>query len=92
MWRHLRNNPGSNIKIADADIMHFLLELLKAMYGLVDGPLLFQLALLHYLTQIVGMRKSVHDENFLFFTQGWDLFGLMVIHVGDRSSGYRRHE
>ena len=46
VWRHLREEPGSLICVDDLDIMFFAVELLKAIYGLVDGPLLFQLALL----------------------------------------------
>ena len=38
VWRHLREIPESRMKVQDEDIQLFLLKLLKAMYGLVDGP------------------------------------------------------
>lgn len=65
VWRHLRQISGSQIIVTDGNIMWCLLELLKAMYGLVDGPLLFQLALLHFMMNNVNMTCSIHDENYL---------------------------
>ncbi len=55
----------SCIFVVDVDIPLFVLELLKAMYGLVDAPLLFQMALLRFLTEEMGMIQSFHDENYL---------------------------
>ena len=48
IWRHWRNIPQSKIMVLDGDIPIFILKCLKALYGLVDAPLLWQLALLHY--------------------------------------------
>ena len=64
-------------------IGHYNLELLKAIYGLVDGPIMLQLALLHYLTQHCGLYKSVHDNNFLKLTEGWKIVLIVLVHVDD---------
>ena len=56
-WRHLRNIPDSGIWVEDWQIGFYILQLMKAIYGLVDGPIMFQLALLHYLTQTMGLYK-----------------------------------
>ena len=66
-WRHLREIPDSGIYIEDWMIGHYILELLTAIYGLVDGPIMFQLALPHYLTQHCGLYKSVHVDDLLVF-------------------------
>ena len=84
VWRHLRNNPDSPIVVWDVDTFLFCLELLKAMYGFVDGPILFQLALLHFLVNYMGMSKSIHDDNFLYRTMpNEELIAVFVIHVDD---------
>ena len=64
-------------------IGHYILELLKAIYGLVDGPIMFQLALLQYLTQHCGLYKSVHDNNFLTLADGWEIVLIVLVHVDD---------
>ena len=53
------------------------------MYGLVDGPLLFQLALLDYLVSSLKLCRSLHDDNYLYRTHGWDMVCIIVIHVDD---------
>jgi hypothetical protein len=83
VWRHLRDLPNSGIKVEDGDITLFVLRLLKAMYGLVDGPLLFQLALLHFLCTQLRMTRSVHDDNYLFRSDEWSVEAIFVIHVDD---------
>ena len=83
VWRHLRNNAKCSINVSDADILFFCLLLLKAIYGLVDGPLLFQLALLDYLTSELPLVRSLHDENYLYYASGWRLIAVFVIHVDD---------
>ncbi len=42
VWRHLRQIEGSNIHIAQLACIDFVLECLKAMYGLGDAPLAWQ--------------------------------------------------
>lgn len=83
IWRHFREIPGSTIKVDDADIPTKILRCLKALYGLVDGPLLWQLALLHFLKFDLGFEVSRHDENLLFICRhGW-LIAIVTVHVDD---------
>ena len=49
LLRHLANAKGSEISARDDQIDKYILFLLKAIYCLVDGPLLFQLALLFFI-------------------------------------------
>ena len=44
-----------------------VLLLLKAMYGLVDAPLLWQLALTDFITKMLSGYKSKFDDNFFFW-------------------------
>jgi hypothetical protein len=83
VWRHLREINGSMILVGDLDAGIFLLELLKAMYGLVDGPLMFQLALLEFLCDKLLMVRSLHDDNYLYISDGWSLIAVFVVHVDD---------
>ncbi len=83
VWRHLRNIVGSKINVQDVDSCLFILELLKAMYGLVDGPLLFQLALLDFLCNNLHMQRSMHDDNYLYLSYNWTLVAVFVVHVDD---------
>lgn len=83
VWRHLRALGFCTVK--DVDRMLFVLKLLKALYGLVDGPLLFQLAFLDFFVSQLGFRSSLHDENFLFTSckDTWTLVGIIILHVDD---------
>ena len=83
VWRHLRENPKSNISVAECDVCYFVLRLLKAMYGLVDGPLLFQLALLEFPVTKGMLTRSLHDENYLYLSRAWRLICIVVVHVDD---------
>ena len=83
IWRHFREIPGSNIKVSDQDIPKKLLRCLKALYGLVDGPLLWQLALLHFLKFDLKFEVSLHDENLLFLTRNGVLIAIVTVHVDD---------
>jgi len=64
VWRHLRLLKFCTV--ADVSAHLYVLMLLKAMYGLVDGPLLFQLAFMYYLVKTMKFTKSLHDDNMLF--------------------------
>ena len=90
VWRHFRTNPKSNINIQRSMYAWFVLELLKCIYGLVDAPLMFQLALIHYIKAILKGSVSVYDENFVFWNdaQG-NLLMVFTIHVDDIFAAYR---
>ena len=83
VWRHLRKLNFCTV--TDADRMFYVLKLLKALYGLVDGPLLFQLAFLGFFVQNLSFKCSLHDENFLFLNNfnTWELVGIIILHVDD---------
>ena len=83
VWRHFREMPKSDIKIDFRYIMFFILVLLKPMYGLVDAPFLWQVALAVFLKTSLGGKASLLDDNFLFWHNGADLAMLMTIHVDD---------
>ena len=70
-WRHLRQIPGHDIYVPDNEITLWILELLKAIYGLIDGPILFRLASMHFLVHDLGFYKSVHDHNFMVEVSRW---------------------
>ena len=57
--------------------------LLKAMYGLVDGPLLWQMALIHFLTKELFFQPSLHDSSFLYRCDNYQLVAILVVHVDD---------
>ena len=82
-WRHLRSIPSSKIRVRDEEVELWILECLKAIYGLVDGPILFQLSLLWFLTKDLGLVKSVHDHTFLTWEQSWKLCSIVLVHVDD---------
>ena len=55
------------------------------MYGLVDGPVLFQLAFLHFLHFDLNFYQSHHDDNFLMWynMNSKALIMIVIIHVDD---------
>ena len=69
-WRHLQQIKEADIYIEDHQVLEWILELVKASYGLIDGQILFQMALLHFLVHNIGMTGSVHDANFLTMCSG----------------------
>ena len=66
VWRHQRNMKDSNIHVPDNQTYWYVLELLKAMYGLDDGPLAWQLALAECFVQQRDAHQSVFDDCFFF--------------------------
>ena len=63
-----------------------LLELLKPMYGLVDAPLLFQLALLAYILDEMHGIRSLFDDGFIYWPHEEHIgvmYLMLVIYVDD---------
>ena len=86
VWRHLRLLGFYTVEHCKRQI--FCLALLKAMYGLVDGPRLFQLAFIHYFIHELDFRSSLHDENLLYLHVNRTLHEWPLGSGGDfRSSG-----
>ena len=82
VWRHLREIPNSGIHVQDIDIEWFILELVKALYGLVDGPLLWQLALTNFLCRELHFKIGLHNNNF-YITSGWEVVAIFITSVDD---------
>ena len=83
VWRHFRNIKGSTIVVADAISWMYLLLCLKPMYGFVDAPVLWQLALLLFLKSTCKGTSSCFDDNFLYWTDGHQLVMVFTLHVDD---------
>ena len=80
VWFHLRNMGFISKQL---DTFYLCLELLKAMYGLVDAPLLWQLCLRWYLIHHCKATQSAYDDNFYFWKQGNRLTAEMSTHIDD---------
>ena len=63
-----------------------LWKLKKCIYGLIDGPRKWYIALRRTLEDL-GMTVSSYDESFFFGHQGEELAGLIAIHVDDLMFG-----
>ena len=82
VWRYLRSLGWTTV--LDQERHLFLLMLLKAMYGLVDGPLMFQLAFSYFLRMTLHFVPSLHDDNFLMlYSPARVLIMVLIIHVDD---------
>ena len=83
VWRHLRLLHFTTVQDVERHLFRLLLH--KAMYGLVDGPILFQMAFIHYLLSELRFYKSLHDDNFLY-KYSYDMsevICVIVLHVDD---------
>ena len=69
--------------VDDCDILLCVLECLKALYCLVDGPLMWQIALLSLLRHDLGSQVSYHDENFLYEVDGYTVVAVCTVHFDD---------
>ena len=63
IWRHFREYKKSTINISDCMAIFFVLLLLKPIYGSVDAPLLWQLALSLFIIQYLSGIQSVFDDS-----------------------------
>ena len=94
VWRILAQLGGDDYAVSFEDIYYALLELLKPMYGLVDAPLLWQLALLLFISTVLGGTQSIMDDNYLYWVDTDRvslIYLLFVIHVDDILAIGRRH-
>ena len=68
VWRHFRRmkHCPSKFKISEASRHLYVLLCLCAMYGFVDAPLMFQLALLAFLVRETDAIQSMLDDNYLY--------------------------
>ena len=81
VWRHLRELGA--IVIYSNEIEWYSLECLKAMYGLGDAPLAFQVVMQEFLDEIGG-RCSAFDECFYFWLdRPGKVTALAIMYVDD---------
>ena len=89
VWRHFRAlvDPKDPLYIFDNVRLKWILLCLACMYGFTDAPLLFQLALVHFLLDHTGAYKSVYDDNSLYWLREYDGVWYVIleatIHVDD---------
>ena len=85
VWRHFRELKveGSYIVVEDCDVPWALLLCLKPMYGFVDAPILWQLALLLWIVSTMLGTQSLLDENYVYWTHGYEVDLSMAVHVDD---------
>jgi hypothetical protein len=71
--------------IEDSQRAFWILLCLACMYGFTDAPLLFQLALVHFLLDHTCAYKSVYDDNHLFWLDDSKshLILTATVHVDD---------
>ena len=88
VWRHLRGIPNSGINIGAIQCVWFVLECLKAMWGLNDAPLAWQLCLAQFFLVTMEGRQSLFDECFYFWmgSPGTPL-AATTVHVDDNGVG-----
>ena len=92
VWRHFRLIPGSPWKVPSGQELDWVLELLKAMYGLGDAPLSWQLCLLEFLCDDLKGKSSTFDECFITWfgpctANHFNVQGLATAHVDDNNLG-----
>ena len=85
VWRHFRAMPNCKWKIKDDEIGLWFLVLLKAMYGLNDAPLAWQMCLEEfYLKDLKGHQSSYDDCFFMWFDHG-RCVALATTHMDDNA-------
>ena len=83
VWRHFREMQAKYLSIPANHTQWYVLECLKAIYGLVDAPLLWQMALTHYLKHALAGMSSSFDENCIFWSTCATITLVVTIHVDD---------
>ena len=77
--------------VLDKDIRWWLLELLKAMYGLNDAPFAFQACQADFFEKVLKAIRSRFDENFMFWLKRPGIpSALATTHVDDNELGNER--
>ena len=87
VWFHLREEGFDHGTPHHTGL--YALELLNAMYGLVDAPICWSIALRYFLICDMQGRPSRYDENFFYWpstdARGFQsLEACFIIHVDDR--------
>jgi len=83
VWRHFRELGAKDLSVPSQAVGLYVLECLKAIYGLVDAPMLWQMALTFYLKKELGGLASSFDDNCIFWISGNCVELIVTIHVDD---------
>jgi hypothetical protein len=87
VWRHFNDLGSKALSIRLQNHQEYFLELLKAMYGLVDAPLAWQQCLHEFLIEDLQGQQSLFDENFfIWFNAGCSVQALATAHVDDNAT------
>jgi hypothetical protein len=87
VWRHLREIPDSGVKVPAGQFSSWALELLKAMYGLDDAPLAFQVVMQMFMTETLHGRPSAFDDCFCLWMKGpGELEAVATSYVDDNNN------
>ncbi|CAE8712610.1 unnamed protein product [Polarella glacialis] len=87
VWRHFNDLGSKTLSIRLQNRQEYFLELLKAMYGLVDAPLAWQQCLHEFLIEDLQGQQSLFDENFfIWFNAGCSAQALATAHVDDNAT------
>ena len=62
VWRHFRSIPGCKWVVREGAEHLWLLLLIKAMYGLIDAPLAWQLCLTEFFLEVLDVRKLLKER------------------------------
>ena len=90
VWRIMNEIGPAELHIPLSDWKSWLLKLLKAMYGLNDAPLSWQLCLIEFYTETLHGQQSVHDDCFfMWFDDKLQCRQLATAHVDDNGVGAR---
>ena len=87
VWRHRRTIPSSLIRIAPDQTHKWALECLKAMHGLDDAPLAFQVVMQMFMTEELHGRTSAFDDCFYFWLDSpGELGAVATSYVDDNNN------
>jgi hypothetical protein len=87
VWRHFNALEDKALHIDIRDVASWLLEALKAIYGLGDAPLAWQLCLFEFFVVDLQGCQSQFDENFFiwFHPTSCEVDALASAHVDDNN-------
>ena len=87
VWKHLRDLGFKCPNTANSHIQ-WCIELLKAMYGLCDAPLLWQLRLRYFFVYMLGSFTSHYDDcHYYWKSSPSKLLASGTAHVDDCCMG-----
>jgi hypothetical protein len=83
VWRHLKTLDSKTFRVEGEEDYLFVLVLPKPMYGLVDAPFLWGIALSIVLKRDLGATPSLLDKDFYYWTERGHIIAIFTVHVDD---------